>query len=329
VAGDRQKIDAELVDASSDLPDRLGSVGVHDAVLAGRLRAILDRLDGADLVVGMHDADKDRVRRDRSAKIAEVDPPCAVDGGSAVNAVAADHTLIIRAFREFVVSLAFARFPTIWLSHCKHGAPRSMKLGTTRSPWRYDAVARHTLQSVKLRRPAILHYASWAAVFPLRGLWHFTLHDPGCCGVGPFPIGLAVEVGQLDHGSELGYGCYVKCPDVFRDRPVLAFSRSPEIRKGCEVHADRQHFLDDIHKTSFSPSARQVSGTAHRPGVRSPSVLIPVPIEHGRDVEDHAKGNKASTRVPCGRGDRPARTRDAAHFTHGEIGLRYELQNEH
>jgi hypothetical protein len=74
VAGDRQKIDAELVDASSDLPDKLGSVGVHDAVLAGHSRAILDRLDGADLVVGMRDADKDRVRRDRSAKIAEVDP---------------------------------------------------------------------------------------------------------------------------------------------------------------------------------------------------------------------------------------------------------------
>src|SRR5262249_10404734 len=41
------------------------------------------------------------------------------------------------------------------------GAPRSMKMGTTASPWRYDAAARHALQSVNLRRPAILHYASW------------------------------------------------------------------------------------------------------------------------------------------------------------------------
>jgi hypothetical protein len=42
-----------------------------------------------------------------------------------------------------------------------------MKMGTTRSPWRYDAAARLTLQSVKLRWPAILHYASWAAELPI------------------------------------------------------------------------------------------------------------------------------------------------------------------
>jgi hypothetical protein len=41
-----------------------------------------------------------------------------------------------------------------------------MKMGTIRSPWHYDAAARHALQSVNLRRPAILHYASCAAVFP-------------------------------------------------------------------------------------------------------------------------------------------------------------------
>jgi len=47
------------------------------------------------------------------------------------------------------------------------GAPRSTKTGTIRSPYPYDAVARHALQSVNLRRPAILRYASWAAVFPI------------------------------------------------------------------------------------------------------------------------------------------------------------------
>ena len=36
-----------------------------------------------------------------------------------------------------------------------------------RSLWHYDAAARHALQSVNLRRPAILHYASWAVVFPI------------------------------------------------------------------------------------------------------------------------------------------------------------------
>ena len=39
------------------------------------------------------------------------------------------------------------------------GAPRSMKMGTTLSPWRYDAAASHALQSAILRRPAILRYA--------------------------------------------------------------------------------------------------------------------------------------------------------------------------
>jgi len=42
-----------------------------------------------------------------------------------------------------------------------------MKMGNTRSPWRYDAATRHTLQSVNLRRPAILRYASRAAVLPI------------------------------------------------------------------------------------------------------------------------------------------------------------------
>jgi hypothetical protein len=42
----------------------------------------------------------------------------------------------------------------------RSGAPRSMKMGTTRSPFPYDAVARHALQWANLRRPAILRYAS-------------------------------------------------------------------------------------------------------------------------------------------------------------------------
>jgi hypothetical protein len=42
-----------------------------------------------------------------------------------------------------------------------------MKMGTTRSPFPYDDATRHALQSVNLRRTAILHYASGAAVFPI------------------------------------------------------------------------------------------------------------------------------------------------------------------
>jgi hypothetical protein len=41
----------------------------------------------------------------------------------------------------------------------RNGAPRPMKMGTTVSPWRYDAVARCSLPSAKLRRPTTSHYA--------------------------------------------------------------------------------------------------------------------------------------------------------------------------
>src|SRR6267142_2226390 len=47
------------------------------------------------------------------------------------------------------------------------GAPRSMKMGTILSRCPYDAAAHHALQSVNLRPPALLHYASCAAVFPI------------------------------------------------------------------------------------------------------------------------------------------------------------------
>jgi hypothetical protein len=56
----------------------------------------------------------------------------------------------------------------------RSGAPRSMKMGTTPSPWRYDAAACHALQSVALRRPAILRYDPWAA----SGFWRVARYAP-------------------------------------------------------------------------------------------------------------------------------------------------------
>src|SRR5215211_9086067 len=47
------------------------------------------------------------------------------------------------------------RNPCVRYGPLRDGAPRSMKMGTTRSPWRYDAAIRHALQSANLRRPAI------------------------------------------------------------------------------------------------------------------------------------------------------------------------------
>ena len=40
------------------------------------------------------------------------------------------------------------------------GAPRSMKMGTIASPWRYDALVRNALQLGNLRLPSILRYAA-------------------------------------------------------------------------------------------------------------------------------------------------------------------------
>jgi len=45
------------------------------------------------------------------------------------------------------------------------GEPRSMKMGTTGSLWRYDAAARRASQPANLRRPSTFHYASRGAAF--------------------------------------------------------------------------------------------------------------------------------------------------------------------
>src|SRR5215813_15331008 len=80
VPGNRQEIDAELINLGRNLADGLGGIGVkQDAAFMGDSGAILDRLDGADLVVGVHDADEDRARRDRPAKVVGINPARAVN----------------------------------------------------------------------------------------------------------------------------------------------------------------------------------------------------------------------------------------------------------
>ncbi len=49
------------------------------ASLAGNAGTLPDRLNGADLIVGVHDADEDRLRCDRRSQIVGVDAPGAVD----------------------------------------------------------------------------------------------------------------------------------------------------------------------------------------------------------------------------------------------------------
>jgi hypothetical protein len=80
VAGNRQKIDTELIHIGRNLASRLRGIGVKEnAVLVGDSGAFGHRLDGPDLVVGVHDADKDRSRRNRSANVIGVNSSCAVN----------------------------------------------------------------------------------------------------------------------------------------------------------------------------------------------------------------------------------------------------------
>jgi len=80
VAGDCQKIDPEFIDACWNLANGLRGVGVkQNIVVVCDPGAIFDRLDGADLIVGVHDADKDRAGCNGSAEIVRVKSTCAID----------------------------------------------------------------------------------------------------------------------------------------------------------------------------------------------------------------------------------------------------------
>src|SRR6266702_995173 len=81
MACDRKEIDGEVAYVGRNLADGLRRISVKQyVVLMSNPGAFLDRLDGADLVIGMHDADKDRARRDRHAKVVRIDPARAVNG---------------------------------------------------------------------------------------------------------------------------------------------------------------------------------------------------------------------------------------------------------
>jgi hypothetical protein len=60
---------------------------------------------------------------------------------------------------QFEITGPLSSCDTVGLTDTGGGAPRSVKMGTTLSPWCYDAATRHALQPAILRRPATLHYA--------------------------------------------------------------------------------------------------------------------------------------------------------------------------
>jgi hypothetical protein len=92
-----------------------------------------------------------------------------------------------------------------------------MKMGTIRSPCSYEAAARHARQSANLRGPAILHYPSCAAVFPISQVVRL-----------PFDAARAPQAGQAELGRAEDQG--TAAPDKIRTcdlclrRPALSSS---------------------------------------------------------------------------------------------------------
>ncbi len=84
VPGQGERLDARLRERDGQLPHGLHRVGVErDAVLPGDRRQLGDALDGADLVVGPHDADHGdapRIALDRRAQGAGMNAAVLVDG---------------------------------------------------------------------------------------------------------------------------------------------------------------------------------------------------------------------------------------------------------
>jgi hypothetical protein len=79
VTGDRQHIDAEFVHLGWDFSDRLRCVGMKADSMLPRDRAdFRERLDGTDFVVGVHDADQQRLWRNGAAHILRIDQACSI-----------------------------------------------------------------------------------------------------------------------------------------------------------------------------------------------------------------------------------------------------------
>ena len=73
-AGDRHQVDIVLDHVHRNLAERLHAVGVEqDAALVADLADLGHRLDHADFVVGVHDADQDGLVGDGVAQLIEID----------------------------------------------------------------------------------------------------------------------------------------------------------------------------------------------------------------------------------------------------------------
>ncbi len=79
-----QEVHAELLHGGGDFPRRLGGVGVKkNTALPGHLRDLFNGLNRSHLVIGVHDRDEDRLRRQDLFERFQVDQPRPVHGNGA------------------------------------------------------------------------------------------------------------------------------------------------------------------------------------------------------------------------------------------------------
>ncbi len=113
------------------------------------------------------------------------------------------------------------------------GAPRSTKVGTTASPWHYDAGACCALQSSKPRRPAILRYLLAGGCRPdFAG----QSSDPPTSGQGAMATRIAPERATVRR--EWSFRCYEPAPTP-PVRPPSACLRSRCDRESCRDRVSR------------------------------------------------------------------------------------------
>src|SRR6267378_2940541 len=80
VAGDGEQVDIVLLDVDWDFANRLHTIDREDnAVFLGDLADFRHRIDDANLVVGIHDGDQNRFRRNRFTHVFRVDAAIALN----------------------------------------------------------------------------------------------------------------------------------------------------------------------------------------------------------------------------------------------------------
>jgi len=81
MACNRQQADTKFIHTSANFPHRLRRIRMEqNFMFVGNPGNVSDRLNSANLVVGMHDGNQCRARLDRASDLVRIDPPEPIDG---------------------------------------------------------------------------------------------------------------------------------------------------------------------------------------------------------------------------------------------------------